>query len=101
MPPAPGDALTDVAQARILRLAVALAMLGREGELARLRAQYGAAFATLPTAPAFAALTAAVGAVDPATVSAAMAAIPSSSLAGGIADLIDAAPQVAETPSAS
>lgn len=100
-PPAPGDALTDVAQARILRLAVALAMLGREGELARLRAQYGAAFATLPTAPAFAALTAAVGAVDPATVSAAMAAIPSSSPAGGIADLIDAAPQVAETPSAS
>ncbi len=101
MPPAPGGALTDVAQARILRLAVALAMLGREGDLARLRVQYGAAFAKLPTAPAFAALTASVGSVDPATVSAAMAAIPSASPAGGIADLIDTAPQVAETASSS
>ncbi|EIZ78742.1 hypothetical protein WSK_2790 [Novosphingobium sp. Rr 2-17] len=87
--------LNDVAQAEILRLAVALAMLGREAELARLRVRYGAAFAKLPTASAFAALTAAVGSVDPATISAAMAAIPSASPAGGIADLIDAAPQVA------
>ena len=97
MPPAIGAVATlnDVAQAEILRLAVALAMLGREAELARLRARYGAAFAKLPTAAAFAALTAAVGSVDPATISAAMAAIPSTSPAGDIADLIDAAPQVA------
>lgn len=88
--------MTDVVQARILRLAVALAMLGRETDLADLRVRYAAAFARLPTAAAFAALTAAIGAVDPATISAAMAAIPSASPAGGIADLIDAAPQVAE-----
>jgi tetratricopeptide (TPR) repeat protein len=87
--------MTEVDQARVLRLAVALAMLGREGDLARLRAVYGKAFDRQPTAPAFDALTAAVGAVDPATISAAMTAIPSASPAGSIADLIDAAPQVA------
>lgn len=95
--PAPFTAFTDVVQARILRLAVALAMLGRESDLARLRLQYGAPFAKLPTGPAFAALTAAVGTIDPATVSAAMAAIPSASPAGSIGDLIDAAPQTVGT----
>jgi hypothetical protein len=86
--------MTEVAQARILRYAIALAMLGRESDLALLRSRYGGAFSRLPTAPAFEALTAGLGEVDPATVSAAMAAIPSASPAGGIADLIDAAPQV-------
>lgn len=95
-PPAEtSGAMNDVAQARILRLAVALAMLGREAELADLRARYARAFAGLPTAPAFAALTAPIEAIDPATISAAMAAIPSASPAGDIADLIDAAPSIA------
>ncbi|MEG3144378.1 hypothetical protein U1839_06890 [Sphingomonas sp. RT2P30] len=93
--PAGSTPMTEVVQARILRYAIALAMLGRENDLALLRSRYGAAFARLPTAGAFEALTAAVGAIDPATMSAAMAAIPSASPAGGIADLIDAAPRVA------
>ncbi|TXC69657.1 hypothetical protein FSB78_00775 [Sphingomonas ginsenosidivorax] len=93
-PPAGGGRLTTVMQARLLRYATALAMLGREGDLAQLRVRYAGAFTGLPTAAAFAALTDAVGAVDPAALSAAMAAIPSASPAGGIADLIDAAPGV-------
>lgn len=86
--------LSDVAQARILRLAVAYAMLGREGDLAALAARYGKGFASLPTAAAFASLTASVDTIDPAAISAAMAAIPSASPAGSIADLIDSSPQV-------
>lgn len=95
-PPKTGpSALTDVAQARILRLAVAYAMLGRESDLAALATRYGAAFAGLPTAGAFASLTASVDSIDPSTISAAMAAIPAASPAGSIGDLIDAAPQAA------
>ncbi len=94
-PPAGSGPMTEVVQARILRYAIALAMLGREGDLALLRSRYGGAFAKLPTAGAFEALTATVGAIDPSMMSAAMAAIPSASPAGGIADLIDAAPRVA------
>ncbi|PTS78528.1 hypothetical protein DBR17_12565, partial [Sphingomonas sp. HMWF008] len=90
-----GEKMTDVMQAKVLRYAIALAMLGREDALARLNARYRAAFGKLPTAATFEALTAAIGAIDPATVSAAMAAIPSASPAGDIADLVDAAPAVA------
>ena len=86
------EPMTEVMQAKVLRYAIALAMLGREGELARLHDRYAAAFGKLPTAATFTALTAAVGAIDPAAVSAAMAAIPSASPAGDIADLVDAAP---------
>jgi hypothetical protein len=89
-----GARMNSVMQARLLRYATALAMLGREGDLAQLRARYAAAFTGLPTAAAFSALTDKVGAVDPAALSAAMAAIPSASPAGGIADLIDAAPEI-------
>ncbi|MET3824907.1 hypothetical protein ABIC16_000600 [Sphingomonas sp. PvP055] len=84
--------MTEVVQAKVLRYAIALAMLGREDALARLHDRYAAAFRTLPTAAAFEALTAAIGAIDPATVSAAMSAIPSASPAGDIANLVDAAP---------
>ncbi len=94
-------AMTEVAQAKILRRAVALAMLGREADLERLRNQYGRAFAKLPTASAFDALTGTIGAVDPATISAAMSAIPSASPAGSIADLLDAAPPAAPPPAAA
>ena len=89
-----GARMNSVMQARLLRYATALAMLGREGDLAQLRARYAGAFTGLPTAAAFSALTDKVGAVDPAALSAAMAAIPSASPAGGIADLIDAAPEI-------
>lgn len=86
------EQMTEVVQAKVLRYAIALAMLGREDALARLHDRYAAAFSKLPTAAAFEALTAAIGAIDPATVSAAMAAIPSASPAGDIANLVDAAP---------
>lgn len=86
------EPMTEVVQAKVLRYAIALAMLGREDALARLHDRYAAAFRTLPTAAAFEALTAAIGAIDPATVSAAMSAIPSASPAGDIANLVDAAP---------
>ncbi|WP_404367661.1 hypothetical protein AB5I39_13235 [Sphingomonas sp. MMS24-J45] len=90
-----GEKMTDVMQAKVLRYAIALAMLGREDALARLHDRYRAAFGKLPSAAVFETLTAAIGEIDPATVSAAMAAIPSASPAGDIADLVDAAPVVA------
>jgi hypothetical protein len=87
--PPPGQ-LSDVGQATILRHAVALAMTGREPEIAELRARYVGAFAPLPTAAAFDALTSDVRSVDPEQLSKAMAAIPSASPAGDIADLLEA-----------
>ena len=85
----PAGQLSDVGQATVLRHAVALAMTRREPEIAALRARYAAAFAQLPTAAAFDALTSEVSAVDPAGLSKAMAAIPSASPAGEIADLLE------------
>jgi hypothetical protein len=84
-----GGRLSDVAQATVLRHAVALAMTGREAEIAELRARYAGAFAALPTAAAFDALTSDLRAVDPEQLSKAMAAIPSASPAGEIADLLE------------
>ena len=86
--PRPGR-LSEVDQATILRHAVALAMTRREPEIADLRARYSAAFASLPTAAAFDALTSEVGSVAPEGLSKAMAAIPSASPAGEIADLLE------------
>ncbi len=85
------EPLTEVVQAKILRYAIALAMLGREDALARLHDRYVAAFARLPTAATFNTLTGTIGTIDPATMSMAMAAIPSASPAGDIADLVDTA----------
>ena len=85
-------ALTDVKQAVVLRYAIALGMLGREDELARLRNRYEAGFAALPTAPAFDLLTRDPGSVDPEGLARAMSAIPSASPAGDYADLLDVAP---------
>lgn len=94
--PAPGR-LSVVGQAQVLRHAVALAMLGREDRLAALRARYGAGFRALSSAAVFDALTAPAGQVDPARLGAAMAAIPSASAAGDLADLLDAATQAGAT----
>lgn len=90
--PAPGK-LSNVAQAEILRHAIALAMLGQEDKLAALRARYAKSFETLPSQPVFDVLTQAAGAVDPAEIGKAIAAIPSESPVGAIADLLDAQPQ--------
>lgn len=84
--------LTEPAQAAVLRQAVALAMLGREDRLQALRARYGPAFSKLPSAQAFDALTDRPGSVDPAKLSAAMAAIPQASPIHAVGDLLDAAP---------
>jgi hypothetical protein len=84
--------LTEVKQAVVLRYAIALGMLGREDELARLRSRYAAGFAKLPTAPAFDMLTREPGSVDPESLTRAMSAIPSASPAGDYADLLEIAP---------
>lgn len=86
--PAARSALSEVAQATILRQAIALAMIGREDKLQALRARYQSAFATLPSASVFEVLTSPVGTVDSAKLSAAMAQIPSASPAGVYADLL-------------
>ncbi len=88
-PPFAG-AMSDVAQAGVLRHAIALAMLGREADLTALHARYAAAFARLPTGPTFTMLTGALTAADPETLSRAMAMLPSASPAGAIGDLIAA-----------
>lgn len=87
--PAPG-AMTPPAQAIVLRQAVALAMLNQEAKLQALRARYSAAFKALPSAQAFDLLTQPTPTVDPARISAAMAAIPEASPTGAIGDLLDA-----------
>lgn len=90
LPAKPG--LSEVAQATILRHAIALAMVGREDRLQALRARYQAAFATLPSAGVFDVLTSPLGKIDSAQISAAMAAIPSASPAGVYADLLASTP---------
>lgn len=87
--PAKG-ALSSVDQALILRRAVALAMLADERGLGALRARYGAAFARLPSGPAFALLTGPVNAMTGDGIARAMAAIPGVSVAGADDDLLDA-----------
>ncbi|SEI77972.1 hypothetical protein SAMN05428950_101203 [Sphingomonas sp. OV641] len=84
--------LTDVDQALVLRHAIALAMLSREDALARLRTRYLAAFGSLPTRAAFDMLTRAAGTIDAESIGKAMAALPSASPAGDIADLLDSRP---------
>lgn len=89
----PPHALSEVQQALVLRQAVTLGMLGREGQLAALRQRYMAAFASVPTARAFDELTRPAGELDPATLSDALAALPTASPAGDMADLIELAPE--------
>lgn len=91
-------ALDQVGQAVVLRHAISLAMLHREDALAGLHARYAGAFAGLPTAAAFEMLTASPMTADPAALGRAMAALPSASPAGDLADLIDRAPDVAPVP---
>ncbi len=97
-PALPGTGpLSEVAQATVLRHAIALAMLGREDALSVLRARYGASFARTSSASAFDVLTRAAGTIDSAAVDRAMASLPSVSPAGKIGDLLDV--DVAKRPS--
>lgn len=91
-------ALDPVGQAVVLRHAISLAMLGREDALAALHGRYAGAFAGLSTAPVFAMLTASPMQADPAALGRAMAALPSASPAGDLADLLERAPEVAPVP---
>lgn len=88
-----GKALNAVDQAIILRNAVALNMLGREEDLAKLRARYGAAFARAPSNPAFALLTGPVDTMSSDSIARAMVAIPSVSVAGPYEAMLDAKPK--------
>jgi hypothetical protein len=85
-----GKQLSDVGQTVLLRQAIALAMLGREAEIARLRSRYSASFAGQASANLFDILTRPAGTIDPALVGKAMAGVPSASPAGELADLLDA-----------
>ncbi|MCD2324213.1 hypothetical protein LQ953_09335 [Sphingomonas sp. IC-56] len=82
--------MTQPQQAAVLRQAVALGMIGDEGRLHKLRARYIGAFKTLPSGQAFDVLTGKPGDANPATLSAAMGAIPDASPAGSIGNLLDA-----------
>lgn len=82
-------ALSEVGQATVLRHAIALAMLGREDQLASLRGRYQASFAGLATASVFDMLTGTTGAVQADQLARAMAAIPAASAAGDMAALLE------------
>lgn len=88
LPAASSGPLSEVEQTIVLRRAVALAMLGREKSLAGLRTRYASGFAKQPTAAAFDLLTEPVDALDPEAVAQAMAAMPTASPAGEMADLL-------------
>tara|TARA_B100000678_G_C18229010_1_gene509998 strand:+ start:14600 stop:16462 length:1863 start_codon:yes stop_codon:yes gene_type:complete len=93
LPTATGGLLSEVEQTIILRRAVALAMLGRESELASLRTRYARAFAGQTASAPFDLLTAPVEGLDSANVTQAMAAMPAASPAGDIADLLVGEPR--------
>lgn len=88
----PAGALSEVRQAMVLRHAITLGMLGREAELAKVRARYTAAFAELRTSKVFDLLTRPASEIQADQLTEAMAAIPTVSPAGEYADLLDAAP---------
>ncbi|TCM17701.1 hypothetical protein EDF56_10543 [Novosphingobium sp. PhB165] len=94
----PPRALDQVGQAVVLRHAISLAMLGHEDALTALHARYAGAFNGLPTAPVFEMLTSHPMGADAGALGRAMAALPSASPAGDLADLIDRAPDVAPVP---
>lgn len=96
--PGGGGSASAVGQALVLRSAVALAMLGRDADLARLRARHGAAMARTPSAAAFALLTGPVDGMTSEGLARAMAAIPSASVIGPDEELLDARPRVAAGP---
>lgn len=83
--------LSAVDQTLVLRQAVSLAMLGRGEELAMLHARYAPAFAGASSAAAFD-MIAGQGVADPARLVRAMAALPTATPAGAMADLFDVAP---------
>ncbi len=86
-PVAAGDA-DAVTQVRLLRRAIALAMIGDEAGLIAFGRRHSRQFAGQPSAPAFAALTAPDRA-DAADLATALAALPAAMPGGAYADLLD------------
>jgi len=87
-PALPSGPLGAIGQTIVLRRAIALAMLRQTDALHALHDRYRDAFAHLPSAPVFAALTGTPDSVTPATMARAMASMPSASPAGDVGDLI-------------
>jgi hypothetical protein len=83
--------LSVVEQAIVLRHAIALAMLGSEANLVKLRQRYAGAFAGSPGAATFDLLTGNPASLDGDALAAAMLAVPSASPAGEIGDLLEVA----------
>lgn len=86
----PVGRLNEVGQAIVLRQAITLAMLGHGDALTRLHARYAGGFAGLPAAATFELLAGNPAQVDPGALTKAMAALPATSPAGAIGDLMDA-----------
>lgn len=87
-----GAKLNEVEQVRLLRHAIALAMVGHEDALSGLRQRYASAFAGLSTAPVFDMLTGSARGLQPDALVRAMTSLPSASPAGVIGELLDGAP---------
>ncbi|PZQ94492.1 MAG: hypothetical protein DI533_22075 [Cereibacter sphaeroides] len=81
--------LTEIDQTLVLRQAVAMAMLGRENDLAHLRTRYAGSFKGAVTREAFDLLTGPIDGLKPEAIARAMAAIPTASPAGELADLFE------------
>ena len=84
------ERLNEVEQAIVLRQAITSAMLGHSDALARLHARYARAFSVLPTAATFELLAGNPKAIDQAALTRAMGALPTTSPASEIGDLMDA-----------
>lgn len=78
-------------QTMLLRRAIALAMLRREDDLARLRTRFVGRLPKGAAADAFELLTRPLGAMDPDALAKAMAAVPATSPIGALGDLLPAA----------
>jgi hypothetical protein len=86
-----GARLSVVEQAIVLRHGIALAMLGREADLIKLRQRYDAAFAGSPGAATLGLLTGNPATLKGDDLTAAMLAVPSASPVGKIGDLLEVA----------
>ncbi|MBB3692772.1 hypothetical protein [Sphingomonas sp. BK580] len=91
--------LSDVAQIIVLRHAIALAMLGRLGELDSLHQRYAAGFATKPSGHVFGLLSGSLAGRGGTRLEEALAALPTVSPIDSLAPLLDApvAPEVPTT----
>jgi hypothetical protein len=91
--------LSDVEQIIVLRHAIALAMLGRTGELERLHQRYAAGFESRPSGRVFGLLSGPLGSGSGPRLEEALAALPTVSPVDALAPLLDA-PVAPDVPAA-